>query len=218
LENEYENLATEIKKCVRCFFRGELIKLLVPENVAVPVDIMFIGENPSWEKYQSVPFDPFTQSGQALETYYLNPLGLSRTQVWITDLFKCRYPKRVYNEKLKYESRIQQEVISQCKVWLSEEISFAKPRVICTLSDKQVYQRFRIANKLSIPTDFEKAVGRPFSIEIDGFQTLLFPLVHPYVSRPVGKGDNLYRGARKKWSPIHIRQHIPALKSLLDSL
>ena len=35
------------------------------------------------------------------DKHYIKPLGLNRNQVWITDLFKCRYPKEVYREKQK---------------------------------------------------------------------------------------------------------------------
>jgi uracil-DNA glycosylase len=49
---------------------------------------MFVGENPSWADHQQTPFSETTISGRALRRYYLEPLGLRESDVWITDLFK----------------------------------------------------------------------------------------------------------------------------------
>ena len=80
-----------------------------------------------------------------------------------------------------------QDVAKTCaNLWLVQEIKIAKPKVIVTLSDKQVYQRLRKIFDLTIPSKFGDVVGRPHKISIEGFETILFPMIHPDISRPIG--------------------------------
>ena len=212
---EYKKIVTELRNCSACSFRDASIEPLAPAWAQPPAPILFIGENPSWAEDQDVPFAESTISGQALEQYYLQPLGLSRGQVWITDLFKCRYLKEVYRVKSNNEKLIQSVAETCARQWLLWEISLANPKVIVTLSDKEVYQRLRRAFALETPANFNNAVGRMHSISLSGVQVTLFPMVHPDISRPLGDGDNRKPAARSKWSTIHQNEHIPALKEIL---
>jgi uracil-DNA glycosylase len=180
---------------------------------------MFIGENPSWADNQIKPFSENTISGKALDKYYLQPLGLSRDEVWITDIIKCRYPKEhpldIYHNKGKLECLIQFTAEKCCELFLEDEIQHAKPQVIVTLSDKEVYQRFRKVFKLKTPAKFVDAVGRPHHITIAGHSTILFPMIHPDISRKEGDGDNRKMSVRKRWAVNHSKDHLPELKKLL---
>lgn len=208
--------------CDGCKFRGNTHDPVLPKFTLPPVKIMFIGENPSWAKDQDVPFSPNTISGKALDKYYLAPLGLTRNDVWITDLIKCRYPRElpydVYHNKSSYSTDIQ-ETADQCnKLWLVEEILHAKPKIIVTLSDKEVYQRFRAVFGLDTPKDFNEAVGRPHAIKLGDASTVLFPMIHPDISRPPYVGDKRKIPARENWSRSHMEKHIPDLLQLLHRL
>jgi len=139
MKARYDDLAARIKACSSCYFRNLAIQPLPAAEVDPPVPVMFIGENPSWEEGQRIPFDESTTSGQSLDANYLQPLRLSRNEVWITDLFKCRYPKSVLNSKQREEPKIQREVVEACKQWLTVEISFARPSILVTLSERQDY-------------------------------------------------------------------------------
>ena len=218
MEIEYVNLFDQIQNCKACSFRDPEIRPLASPYVEPPVKIMFIGENPSWEERQEVPFDERTISGRSLDVNYLEPLKLKRDQVWITDLFKCRFPKEVYKRKQYEEDRIQNEVVSACLQWLVQEIRFARPKVIVTLSDRQVFRRLRNAFSLSVPARFARAAGTPHEVKLGGIPVVLFPMVHPDVARPVGQGDARKQGIREKWAPIHKHKHLPALASLIKDL
>ncbi len=211
---DYISLVQSLHQCSACSFRQADILPLAPELPAsLPVPIMFVGENPSWAKKQEIPFDEGTPSGQALKKHYLDPLCLSRQQVWITDLFKCRYEKEIYRAKAHNEQLIQGIAATCSQLWLVREIALARPRVLVTLSDKQVYQRLRLAFGLSTPSAFADAVGKPHSVTIEGHAVVLFPMIHPHISRPVDqdKGKSV---ARAKWAPLH-KRHIQALRALL---
>ena len=215
---ELFSLRSSIHECTACSFRNPAITPLAPSEVAVPVKIMFVGENPSWAEEQTEPFSNNTISGKALEKYYLNPLGFARSQVWITDLFKCRYPKHIYRAKPQFEELIQANAETCASKWLVAEIMLAQPKIIVTLSDRQVYQRLRTAFSLSTPKKFDNAVGKPYRVTLGEWETLVFPMAHPDIIRPIGEGDGRKENVRQKWAPLHSDIHIPALKSLLESI
>jgi uracil-DNA glycosylase family 4 len=218
----YDSLVELMKSCNACKFREwSGVEPLAPERVSVPVSIMFLGENPSWAENQTVPFSPTTISGKALKDHYLDLLEIRRDQVWITDLFKCRYPRErkavdIYHAKSKYSGLIQKTVETCTSEWLLKEIEIARPSILVTLSNTQVYQRLRKAFKLKTPKDFHEAAGCPYQIQLGNSTLNLFPMVHPDVSRPPGDGDNRKLEHRRYWSPRHRDEHIPALKRLVD--
>jgi len=208
--------------CNECSFRGETYDPVLPKFTLPPVKIMFIGENPSWEPGLESPLAQNSISGQALDKYYLTPLKLLRNKVWITNLIKCRYPREepfdVYHHKASHQSDIQDTANRCCNLWLIEEIKYAMPKIIVTLSDKEVYQRFRKIFDPKLPANFtDKAVGRSHDIVIDGMPFKLFPMVHPDISRPLPPGETWKKDSREKWSHLHREEHIPALMSLLAS-
>jgi len=212
------SLRSSIHECTACSFRNPTITPLAPALVEIPVTVMFVGENPSWADEQIEPFSSNTISGGALEKYYLKPLELKRSQVWITDLFKCRYPKEIYHAKSQFEELIKDNAETCVSKWLVSEIMLGQPKIIVTLSDQEVYQRLRTAFSLSTPKSFAKAVGKSHRVSLGQWETLLFPMVHPDISRPIGEGDGRKENARQKWAPLHSNIHIPALKSLLESI
>jgi uracil-DNA glycosylase family 4 len=203
--------------CVNCSFKNPNVKPVFPGNDFKEVPVMFIGENPSRAENQAMPFDPKTTSGRALEKHYLNPLNLTRDQVWITDLIKCQYPKYMYKAKIKYKTKILETADVCANRWLVKEIEHTKPKVIVTLSNKEVYQKIRDIFHLDVPSDFNKAVGNPYPVTINRHSTLLFPMIHPDISRPVGEGDKRKLRTREKWAPLHKKKHIPSLKKILLS-
>jgi uracil-DNA glycosylase family 4 len=176
---------------------------------------MFVGENPSWADHQQTPFSETTISGRALRRYYLEPLGLRESDVWITDLFKCRYPKKVHRAKRSNASLIQHVASTCARRWLVCELALAQPDVVVTLADKAAYQRLRVAFGWNTPRLFADAVGRPHNVRIERIAATVFPMVHPDISRPIGDGDNRKQKTRAKWAILHLERHIPALRAVL---
>lgn len=216
MKSEYEAIAQEIRHCSKCSFRDPNIEPLFPALPTLPVSIMFVGENPSWAEGQDIPFAKTTLSGQALEARYLRPLGLTRESVWITDLFKCRYPKSIYQAKAKHDKALQEAASTCAHEWLLREIELIRPQVLVTLSDKEVYQRLRRAFHLPVPTRFREAAGNPYPVDLDGRKVTLFPMVHPDVSRLPGEGDERKKNTRQIWAPVHSEKHVPALARLIN--
>ncbi len=200
--------------CQNCIFMDSQYPPLLPPGEPTKTSVMFIGENPSWQPDQRVPFDDNTNSGKALRENYISPMveafGLMPTDFWITDLFKCRYPKDIYRHKRKFQKEILASAGLCATAWLVDEIRRTKPQVIITLGDKEVYQRFRRIFGLIGPSDFSQAAYRLFEINIEGHSCKLCPACHPDVS-----GFNALKPVpSRKWSTIHKCRYTTTLTAL----
>lgn len=139
---ELKKLAQEILKCTKC-------KLSLTRNNAVPgdgslnSDIILVGEAPGvQEDRQGLPF--VGEAGKLL-TSLLSSIGLSRTDVYITNIVKCRPPKN--REPTKEE-------ITTCLPYLRKQTLLIKPSIICTLG--RVASKTLIDKKLSISKEHGK--------------------------------------------------------------
>lgn len=142
--------------------------------------------------------------------YRNDPVGFCQEVLGV----KSRYPKHVYRNKTANDALIQQVAVTCAQLWLVRELAIA-PRIVVTLSDKEVYQRLRTAFEWKTPRLFSDAVGRPHTVQIGERPVNIFPMIHPDISRPIGDGDNRKQKVRAKWAPLHHKYHIPELRALL---
>ena len=114
-------LAAEIAVCPKC----DLAKTrthAVPGEGNPNADIVFIGEGPGfYEDQQARPF--VGPAGKFLDEL-LASIGLSRNDVFICNVLKCRPPNN--RDPLPAE-------VSACKPWLDRQIEIIDPKVIVTL-------------------------------------------------------------------------------------
>ena len=87
-------------------------------------DLMFIGEAPGF--HEDKQGEPFVGAAGQLLTRMLEEIGLSRDQVYIGNVIKCRPPGN--RDPLPDE-------IEACTPWLVEQVSLIQPRVIVTLGN-----------------------------------------------------------------------------------
>ncbi len=84
---ELEIVAEEVAKCTACSLHQSR-KLAVPGEGPADAELMFIGEGPGFhENEQGRPF--VGAAGNFLEEL-LGSIGLTREQVFITNIVKCR--------------------------------------------------------------------------------------------------------------------------------
>ena len=84
-------------------------------------DVMFVGEAPGKEEdLQGLPF--VGAAGQLL-TQMIGAIGLTREDVYITNVIKCRPPGN---------RDPRQDEIAQCQPYLLEQIARIRPTIICT--------------------------------------------------------------------------------------
>ena len=87
----------------------------------VPCKIMLVGEAPPYRKERDKPFAG--EAGKVLDDI-LNELGVTRDEVYVTSIVKCRPPE---NRKPRRSE------IAACKQWLREEVKLVNPQFVLLL-------------------------------------------------------------------------------------
>jgi uracil-DNA glycosylase len=125
-------------------------------------DLLFVGEGPGQqEDLTGVPF--VGRAGQLL-TQLIEGIGLTRADVYIANVVKCRPPGN---------RDPQPDEIEACAPWLDRQLALIEPRVIVTLGN--------FATKLLLDTKegITKLRGREFAFTRAGIDAALLPTLHP---------------------------------------
>lgn len=172
-EKELEELHQKIKACVACPLHRTRTQA-VPGVGNARARVMLIGEGPGrMEDHKGEPF--VGQAGQFLDRL-LASVGLTRQEVYITNVVKCR-PVR---GAPPYENRPPNaEEIAACAPWLDQQLALIQPKLIVTLG-RYAMEAFLPGKRIS------EVHGKLFS---RGDQIVL-PLYHPAVA--------LYRADQKE--------------------
>ncbi len=112
----------DIGDCTRCKLHG-LGRRQIVFGVGNPTaDLMFVGEAPGAdEDIQGIPF--VGRAGQLL-TRIIEAIGLTRDDVYIANVIKCRPPQNRNPE---------QDEVDTCEPFLFRQIDIIRPRVIVAL-------------------------------------------------------------------------------------
>lgn len=154
--SELQEVEHQVHNCYDCrLSQGRT--LTVPGEGAENAALMFIGEAPGYnEDQQGRPF--VGAAGQFLEQL-LASIGLTREQVFITNMVKCRPP----NNRDPYPGEV-----AACGKYLERQLQAIRPKIIVTLG------RHSLAKFLPGET-ISKIHGKPRPMS--GF--ILFPSYHP---------------------------------------
>lgn len=116
-----ESFRRQICECTRCRL-GATRQHFVFGSGDPAAGILFIGEAPGAEEDRVG--QPFVGKAGQLLTKIIEAMGLSRDQVYICNILKCRPPNN---------RDPQPDEIEQCEPYLKRQIEIVQPRVICTL-------------------------------------------------------------------------------------
>jgi len=153
---ELEALNQEVRVCPLCDLAKTRTKA-VPGEGPVDAEIMFIGEGPGFnEDRQGRPF--VGQAGQLL-VELLASIGLQRTEVYITNVVKCRPPEN--RDPFPYE-------IAACAPYLDRQLRIINPRVVVTLGRYSMAKFFPGVTISRIHGQPKRADGR-----------IYYPMIHP---------------------------------------
>jgi DNA polymerase len=153
---ELEVIAAEVVGCPKCPLAKGRLKA-VPGEGPPDARVMLIGEAPGYhENQQGRPF--VGQAGQFLEEL-LGVAGLKRSDVFITNVVKCRPPGN---------RDPQPDEIAACSDYLSRQTAALKPRVIVTLG-RYSLGRFLPGQPISRIHGVARRVGT----------VTVFPMYHP---------------------------------------
>ena len=153
--------AEETSGCTRCPLSATRTQVVFGSGDP-NAELMFVGEAPGFhEDQQGVPF--VGQAGQLLEKL-LNGIGLSRTDVYITNVLLCRPPGN---------RDPHPDEIATCESHLYRQIELIKPTLVATLGN--------FATKLlsGKPTGITRVHGVSQQVTLGGNEVTLYPLYHP---------------------------------------
>jgi DNA polymerase len=152
-----DELREHIGDCHRCPL-GETRTLLVFGVGRHDADVMFIGEAPG--RNEDLKGEPFVGAAGQLLDELLRSAGLTRAEVYIANILKCRPPNNRDPEL---------DEIDRCTPFLAEQIRLIDPRVIVTLG------KFATQYVLDTPVGITQLRGRRH--EAGGRAVL--PIFHP---------------------------------------
>ncbi|MCP4649997.1 MAG: uracil-DNA glycosylase [PVC group bacterium] len=116
-----EKIIERVKTCTLCKLHESRTNVVFGEG-SLDSDLVFIGEAPGRDEDRSGR--PFVGAAGQLLTKIIQAMGMSRRDVYITNILRCRPPAN--------RNPLPEEII-QCRPYLSELLTVIKPKVICTL-------------------------------------------------------------------------------------
>jgi uracil-DNA glycosylase len=148
--------------CTRCPQLAGTRTTVVFGSGNADAELMFVGEAPGAnEDKQGLPF--VGQAGRLLEQL-LNEIGLSRSDVFICNVLKCRPPGN--------RDPLPQEIES-CQEYLYRQLELIEPRVVCTLGN------FSTKLLRGDPLGITRLHGRAEIRRVGPRTVRLYPLFHP---------------------------------------
>jgi DNA polymerase len=120
-DEELKQVAQEVSVCTRCNLHFSR-KIAVPGEGPANAEIMFIGEGPGF--YENEQGRPFVGAAGKFLDELLEKIGMKRSDVFITNVVKCRPPGNRDPEAGEIEA---------CNAYLERQIQAISPKVIVTL-------------------------------------------------------------------------------------
>ena len=155
-QSQLDNLAEMVRGCTRCkLYRTR--SNAVPGEGPVDARIMFIGEGPGANEDQTGR--PFVGAAGQLLEQLLATIGLTREDVYIANVVKCRPPGNRDPEA---------DEIEACKPYLGRQLKIIDTDIIVTLG--------RFAMERWLP---DKKISRVHGQSFRYGRRLIVPLFHP---------------------------------------
>ena len=154
----FDELEREARACTQCPLAATRTQVVF--GVGDPhADLLFVGEGPG--EQEDLTGEPFVGRAGRLLTGLIEGIGLTRDDVYIANVVKCRPPGN--RDPLPPE-------IESCRPFLEAQVDFIDPKVVVTLGN--------FATKLLLATKdgITKLRGRQFPFRDDG---VLIPTFHP---------------------------------------
>ena len=163
-------IRSDLGDCTRCKLHA-LGRRQIVYGVGNPhADLMFVGEAPGAD--EDVQGEPFVGRAGQLLTKIIEAIGLTRADVYIANVIKCRPPGNRNPEP---------DEVEQCEPFLFRQIDSISPRVIVALG------KFAAQSLLRTNDPITRLRGREFRCR----NAILIPTYHPaYLLRtPSAKRD-----------------------------
>ena len=119
---------------------------------------MFVGEAPGF--HEDKKGEPFVGAAGQLLDELLQSAGLSRADIYIANVIKCRPPNNRDPEP---------QEVDTCKPFLMQQIGLIKPKLVCSLGN------WATQTLLERKVGITRVRGQAFYLK----EFVLFPLLHP---------------------------------------
>ena len=116
-------LRSQVISCTKCSLSKSRTNAVAGKGNC-NAEILFIGEAPG--RNEDLKGEPFVGTAGKILTEALEYAGLSRDDVFITNVVKCRPP----NNRIPLE-----EERNACQQYLIDELDIIKPKIICILGN-----------------------------------------------------------------------------------
>jgi len=176
-----------IKDCQRCRLASGRTQVVFGTGNP-KATIMFVGEAPGF--YEDKQGIPFVGAAGKLLNELLESAGLSRDDIYIANVIKCRPPDN--RDPLPDE-------VETCKPFLFQQIELIKPRVVCTLGN------FAMQTLLGKKVGIMKMRGQAFQVQ----NFFVFPMLHPAAALHQGNLNEPLREDFRKLKAFLDRQPEP---------
>ncbi|NJE05358.1 uracil-DNA glycosylase [Thermococcus sp. M36] len=167
-EELMKRLEEKIRACQKCPL-GQLRTNAVPGSGSYDAKIMFVGEAPGyWEDQKGLPF--VGRAGKVLDEL-LAEIGLTRDEVYITNIVKCRPPDN---------RDPADDEIKACSPYLDRQIDIIRPKVIVPLgrhSMRYILEKFGFQ-----PEPISRIHGKTFEARTLFGRIVIMPIYHPAVA------------------------------------
>jgi DNA polymerase len=181
--DNWENLQNEVANCRKCSLCETRTHTVFGTGKQNP-DWLFIGEAPG--EQEDLQGQPFVGAAGLLLTEMLRAIGLSREQIFIANILKCRPPNN---------RDPQVHEMAACRPFLDRQITLLKPKIIVAVG--------RIAAHQLLNTNETIGRLRGKVYDLNGIPVIVF--YHPaYLLRSLSQ-------KRKAWQDLQL-----ALKTYQD--
>lgn len=174
--------------CRKCDELVENRTQAVPGVGPAKARVLFIGEAPG--RREDIKGEPFVGEAGAYLTQLLEGIGLERSDVFITNIIKCRPPD---NRNPKAPE------IENCAPYLERQVSMIEPDLIVLLG-RFALERFFPKEKIT------EAAAKPRRRRIGGREVVFLPLLHPAF------------GIRRQDLKPEIERQFRIIREILDEL
>jgi len=123
MRRKLENIRQQVTKCTKCDL-SKTRNRSVPGKGNFKADVIFVGEAPG--KNEDVEGEPFIGIAGKKLSIALENAGITRNEVYITNIVKCRPPKNRVPTTTERNT---------CQNYLEKEIEIIKPKIICILGN-----------------------------------------------------------------------------------
>jgi DNA polymerase len=177
-------IAAAAHTCALCKLAGNRTQVVFGVG-RQDADLMFVGEGPG--EQEDLRGEPFVGRAGRLLTQLIEGIGLTRGEVYIANVVKCRPPGN---------RDPQPDEIDACAPWLDRQLELIRPTVIVTLGN--------FATKLLLQTKdgITKLRGREFPFARAGHVAVLIPTLHP--SAVLRSGGKTLAEARADF--VHVKR------------